>query len=76
MTDTYSYDAFGVLLASTGSTPNVYLYAGEQLDPNIGFYYLRARYYAQAQGRFISTDPEEGNIFDPRSTLTRRRARA
>jgi RHS repeat-associated protein len=53
-----------VLLAATGSTPNVYLYAGEQLDPNVGFYYLRARYYNPAQGRFITTDPEEGNIFD------------
>jgi RHS repeat-associated protein len=67
VTDTYSYDAFGVLLSSTGSSPNVYLYAGEQLDPNIGFYYLRARYYAQALGRFVTTDPEDGNIFDPRS---------
>ena len=65
VTDTYSYDAFGVLLSSTGSSPNVYLYAGEQLDPNVGFYYLRARYYNPVQGRFITTDPEEGNIFDP-----------
>ena len=39
-TDAYDYDAFGVLLASSGSTPNVYLFAGEQLDPNVGFYYL------------------------------------
>jgi RHS repeat-associated protein len=66
-TDTYTYDAFGVLLAFSGTTPNVYLYGGEQLDPNIGFYYLRARYYAQALGRFITTDPERGSIFDPAS---------
>jgi len=65
VTDSYTYDAFGVLVASTGATPNVYLYVGEQLDPNVGFYYLRARYYSQATGRFITTDPEEGNIFDP-----------
>src|SRR6185295_5612139 len=31
VTDTYTYDAFGNLLARTGSTPNDYLYAGEQL---------------------------------------------
>jgi RHS repeat-associated protein len=65
VTDRYTYDAFGVLSASAGITPNVYLYAGEQLDSNVGFYYLRARYYAQAQGRFITPDPEEGNSFDP-----------
>ncbi len=67
VTDTYNYDAFGVLLAAVGATPNLYLYTGQQLDPNVGFYYLRARYYAQAQGRFITTDPENGTIFDPAS---------
>jgi len=67
VSDTYTYDAFGVTLASTGPTQNVYLYTGEQLDTNVGFYYLRARYYAQQQGRFITTDPEVGNIFEPTS---------
>jgi RHS repeat-associated protein len=56
-----------MMLHSSGTSPNVYLYAGEQLDPNVGFYYLRARYYDQAIGRFTSTDPEEGRIFDPPS---------
>ncbi len=65
LTDTYDYDAFGVTLAESGSSPNVYRYAGEPLDPNVGFYYLRARYYAQAQGRFISTDPEAASIYAP-----------
>jgi RHS repeat-associated protein len=67
VTDTYVYDAFGATLASTGATPNVYLYTGEQLDPNVGFYYLRDRYYDQATGRFITTDPFQGNIFEPLS---------
>src|SRR6185312_13097834 len=44
VTDTYDYDAFGNLIASTGSTPNNYLFAGEQWDPNLGLYYNRARY--------------------------------
>jgi len=65
VSDAYTYDAFGVLLASTGTTPNAYLYDGEQLDANVGFYYLRARYYNQANGRFLTTDPEEGSPFDP-----------
>jgi RHS repeat-associated protein len=64
-TDTYTYDAFGILLAVTGSSPNAFLYAGEQLDPNVGFYYLRARYYDAPSGRFTSTDPEQGSVFDP-----------
>lgn len=65
VTDQYTYDAFGVMLASAGVTPNTYLYTGEQYDPNMGFYYLRARYYDQVRGRFITTDPELGNSFDP-----------
>src|SRR5205085_2150091 len=30
ITDTYTYDAFGVLIARTGSTANNYLYCGQQ----------------------------------------------
>ncbi|MBY0278365.1 hypothetical protein K2Z84_23800 [Candidatus Binatia bacterium] len=65
VSDIYTYDAFGVALAASGTTTNSYQYTGEQFDPNLGFYYLRARYYAPAQGRFVGTDPAEGNIFDP-----------
>lgn len=65
VTDTYTYDAYGVQLASSGTTPNLYRYGGEQLDPNVGFYYLRARYYAPETGRFVSTDPFLGSPFDP-----------
>jgi len=41
------------------------LYSGEQYDPNAGFYYLRARYYNQDNGRFVTTDPWNGNAFEP-----------
>jgi RHS repeat-associated protein len=67
LTDTYDYDAFGGLLRRTGTTPNTYLYNGQQRDANTGFYYLRARYYAPAIGRFLTTDPFEGWRFDPAS---------
>ncbi len=67
VTDTYDYDAFGVQLFGTGTTPNDFRYTGQQFDPNIGFYYMRARYYAQAMGRFITTDPFDGVDFDPPS---------
>jgi RHS repeat-associated protein len=36
-------------------------YRGEQYDPDLGLYYLRARYYNPATGRFLSRDPEDGN---------------
>ena len=65
VTDTYTFDAFGNLLAKTGLTANEYLYTGEQYDPNVRFYYLRARYYAQDVGRFTSRDPASGRLFDP-----------
>jgi RHS repeat-associated protein len=67
VTDTYDYDAFGNLLSRTGSTPNDYLYAGEQFDASAGFYYLRARYMNPASGRFLTMDPLGGSEADPQS---------
>jgi len=67
VTDTYTYDAFGNQLVTTGSTTNNYLYTGEQWDPNVEFYYLRARYYDQAVGRFTSRDPAPGSQYEPAS---------
>jgi RHS repeat-associated protein len=57
---TYDYDAFGNLIHSTGTTPNNYLFAGEQFDPDLGLYYNRARYLNTANGRFWSMDTYEG----------------
>ena len=65
VTDTYSYDAFGNLLKSTGSTKNCYRYCGEQFDETTGLYYLRARYMDTSTGRFISQDTYQGDINDP-----------
>jgi RHS repeat-associated protein len=66
-TDTYIYDAFGNLLNQIGTTVNYYLYTGEQYDANVGFYYLRTRYYNTGIGRFITFDIYNGNSFDPKS---------
>jgi len=60
ITDSYDFDAFGMPIKTTGTTPNVFLYSGERMDNNIGLYDLRARYYNQATGRFWARDPEEG----------------
>uniref|UniRef100_UPI0023DF5DE9 RHS repeat-associated core domain-containing protein n=1 Tax=Argonema antarcticum TaxID=2942763 RepID=UPI0023DF5DE9 len=67
VTDKYNYDAFGNLLSSTGNTNNNYLYRGEQLDSNLGWQYLRARYYDPNVGRFPSVDPFEGMQKEPMS---------
>lgn len=67
MIDTYTYDAFGNLIASTGTTLNKYLYAGEQFDSDLGLYYLRARYMNQSSGRFWTMDQFEGLRYDPAS---------
>jgi RHS repeat-associated protein len=67
VTDTYDYDAFGNIVARTGTTPNDYLYAGEQYDADAGFYYLRARYMNPSVGRFVSMDTFEGDVAEPAS---------
>jgi RHS repeat-associated protein len=65
VTDEYEYDAFGNSFTKSGNTPNNYLYRGEQFDSDLGLYYLRARYYNPATGRFLSRDPEDGKIKIP-----------
>jgi RHS repeat-associated protein len=67
VTDTYTYDAFGTTIERTGTTDNNYLYAGEQFDSDLGFYYNRARYLNVGTGRFISQDSYEGNSSEPLS---------
>jgi len=62
-TDTYSYEAFGNSIGSTGTTSNPYKYVG-----SLGYYspsaaggsslqHLGARYYMPDIGRFITQDP-------------------
>ena len=44
VTDRYSYDGFGNVVAWTGSTTNAYRYRGEQFDAQLNVYFLRARF--------------------------------
>jgi RHS repeat-associated protein len=64
VTDTYDYDAFGTLIAQYGTTPNNYLYCGEQFDGDLGLYYNRARYLNTDSGRFWTMDKFEGDRSD------------
>ena len=58
---------FGAVRSSTGTGSTEYKYTGEQDDATLGYTYLRARYYDQATGRFISKDPFPGFAADPAS---------
>jgi RHS repeat-associated protein len=57
VSDSYSYDAFGGELATTGATANDFRFLGEQFEPRLGTYNLRARHYDPSTGRFTSIDP-------------------
>lgn len=57
LANTYTYDSFGNLTASTGTVTNPYRYTGRDFDVETGLYYYRARYYDPLSGRFISEDP-------------------
>jgi RHS repeat-associated protein len=61
----YRYDAFGNLLTTPGPVANPLLYQGERFDTTLGQYYLRARFYDVATGRFTVTDPFFGNLHNP-----------
>ncbi len=59
VTDTYRHDAWGVLLASTGSTVNPHTYVGRERYyrmPGAEMYHLGFRDYAQGIGRFMTVD--------------------
>src|SRR5207245_5345170 len=55
-----AYDAYGNLLGAAVGIVNPpvtkMLYTGQQLDPNLVQYYLRARFYDPATGRFTAID--------------------
>jgi RHS repeat-associated protein len=76
ISDTYTYDAYGTAVNSTGSTTNWYRYTGEQWDLDLGMYHLRARYLSPEYGRFWTMDSFEGNKQDPLSLHKYRYAHA
>ena len=67
--DTFSYDAYGVMLGGNPTSPvgTNLLYAGEWFDTKAQHYYLRARWYDSSNGLFNRIDPYSGNQSYPQS---------
>ncbi len=66
--ESYAYDAYGnAHTFNPASASNALLYAGEMWDNDLQHYYLRARWYSPATGRFNRLDPFAGNNRDPQS---------
>ena len=57
----YRYDAFGNILEETGDIPNRLMYTGQMYDGAAVQYYLRARFYNPAIGRFMQEDTYRGD---------------
>lgn len=59
--NSYQYDAFGSELEKTELLFNRIRYTGQQYDTLTEQYYLRARYYNPALGRFMQEDVYQGD---------------
>jgi RHS repeat-associated protein len=57
LANSYTFDSFGNLTASTGTLTNPFRYTGRDFDPETGIYEYRMRYYDPNVGRFLSEDP-------------------
>jgi len=60
-----SYQPYGSTLSSTGGGFTNYAFTGEWEDGSTGMIYLRARYYAPWQGRFLTRDTWRGDFNRP-----------
>jgi len=67
VTDTFEYDAWGNVVARTGTTDTPYTWIGRwnyQFDSTNGGYYVRERAYESLVARWISVDPMvESNVY-------------
>ena len=66
LTDTYRWNAWGVELASTGSTTNPFGHVGElgyYNDPDLPFLRIGARRYVPGAARFLQRDPQDATTY-------------
>ena len=59
------FDAYGRTVEKAGTLQSPIGYRGERYDTTLGQYYLRARYYNPASGRFTGVDKHQGTYLDP-----------
>ena len=57
LAQSYTFDSFGNETASSGSLTNPFQFTGRELDSETTLYFMRARYFDPASGRFLSEDP-------------------
>ena len=62
-----AYTPFGQVLSESGTSGSGYGFTGEQQNTTTGLVFLRARYLDPSTGRFLSQDPWEGSVQQPRS---------
>jgi RHS repeat-associated protein len=55
---TYTYDSYGNVTASSGSISNPMQFAGQYADSESGLLYLRNRYYDPSVAVFLTKDPQ------------------
>ena len=67
VTQSYDYDAFGNQFAPSLTDSNLFRYSGEYFDEETELYYLRARQYSPAIGRFTQEDTYRGEYASPLS---------
>ncbi|MFC0514639.1 RHS repeat-associated core domain-containing protein [Mucilaginibacter angelicae] len=72
MIDSYTYDPFGTIIFHHGNTKQPFRFMGELgvESENSSLYYVRARYYDAANGRFLSKDTYPYSLSNPQ-TLNR-----
>jgi RHS repeat-associated protein len=57
LAQTYTFDSFGNLTASSGSLTNPFRYTGREWDTETNLQFSRFRYYDPSVGRFLTEDP-------------------
>jgi RHS repeat-associated protein len=57
LANTYTYNSFGNVTASSGTVTNPFRYTGREFDQETAIYFYRARYVDPIAGRFMSEDP-------------------
>jgi RHS repeat-associated protein len=69
ITDRYAYTPFGVPAGREGTTANPFTYVGGLgvMAEADDLYFMRARFYDPASGRFLSKDPVNGQLSQPGS---------